>query len=131
MRAAVYDQYGGPEVLHETLIDMPTPKEGEVLVRVYAASVNGFDIGARSGALKMFTGKKFPQRMGLDFAGEIVTATKTSVFFKQGDKVWGAMPLHHLGSAAEFICVKPMHLAHSPKNLEPSDLAAGRCRGGR
>ncbi len=124
MRAAAYDRYGGPEVLHETRIDMPSPKQGEVLVRVYAASVNGYDVATRSGALKMFTGRKFPKQTGLDFAGEVTTAAAIAPQFKPGDRVWGTMPLHQLGSAAEFVCVEPVQLAHSPDDLEPVEATA-------
>ncbi len=123
IRAALYDRYGGPEVLREAHVDAPSPKAGEVLVRVHAASVNGYDVGARSGALKIFTGRKFPKRTGLDFAGEVVDTLAGSAF-KSGDRVWGVLPLHQLGSAAELICVQPVQLAHSPVGLGFVEAAA-------
>ncbi|WP_131120299.1 NAD(P)-dependent alcohol dehydrogenase [Lichenihabitans psoromatis] len=124
MKAVVYDQYGGPEMLRETSIDASTPKEGEVLVRVHATSVNGYDVAVRSGALKMFTGRKFPKRIGVDFAGEVLTAAKAASPFTPGDRVWGVTPLHQLGSAAELICVAPAQLAHYPIELDPAEAAA-------
>ena len=124
IRAVVYDRFGGPEVLREALIDAPTPGEGEILVRVQAASVNRYDVGARSGALKIVTGRKFPKRTGLDFAGEVVEVRATGASFRAGDRVWGCLPLHQAGSAAELVCVAPEQLAHSPADLEPGQAAA-------
>ena len=121
MRAAVYDRYGGPEVLHEATVPVPVPKNGELLIRIAAASVNGYDTIVRSGALKLFSGRTFPKRTGLDFVGTVVTSAVAR--FKEGDRVWGSMPLHRLGSAAEFVCVEPRHVAPSPPDLAPAEAA--------
>ena len=51
MQAAVDRRYGGPEVLQAATIAAPVPAAGELLVRVAAASVNGYDALVRSGAL--------------------------------------------------------------------------------
>ena len=45
MRALIRDQYGSPDVLEVREIERPVPKEGEVLVRVHAASINDWDWG--------------------------------------------------------------------------------------
>lgn len=124
MRAAVYDRYGGPDVLRETMVAAPVPTEGELLIRVAAASVNGYDALTRSGALKLFINRTFPKRTGLDFVGEVVTPSAKAARFKEGDRVWGTMPLHRLGSAAEFVCVEPRQVAHSPAGLTSTDAAA-------
>ncbi len=124
MKAAIYDRYGGPEVLCETEVDAPTCMPAEVLVKVHAASVNGYDVIVRSGALRMFTSRKFPKHTGLDFAGEVVTGASNAPQFKQGDRVWGTLPMHQLGAIAEFVCVDPGQLAHSPSHLEFVDAAA-------
>ncbi len=124
IRAAIYDAFGGPDVLRETWMDGPTPGNGEILVRVQAASVNGYDVAARSGALKLVTGSRFPKRTGLDFAGEVVEAGAADPSFRAGDRVWGCLPLHKLGSAADLVCVAPEHLAHSPAGLDPVEAAA-------
>ena len=124
MRAIVYDRYGGPEVLRAALIERPAAAEGEISVRVRAASVNGFDVGARSGALKFVTWGKFPKRTGLDFVGEVIEVRAAGTPFRSGDCVWGVLPLHRLGSAAEIICVLPAQIAHSPPGLDPIKAAA-------
>ncbi len=124
MRAAVYHQYGKPSVLHETELSVPKPSEGELLVRVLAASVNGYDALVRSGALKLFVSREFPKRTGLDFVGEVAVSSDRAAGFKPGDRVWGALPLHRLGSAAEFVSVSPGQVAHSPEGLAATDAAA-------
>ena len=124
IRAVAYDQYGGPEVLREALIEAPMPRDGEVLVRVHAASVNGYDIAVRSGAMKIVTGRRFPKRTGLDFAGEVAAVGAATAHFKAGDRVWGCLPLHRVGSAAELVCIAAEHLAHRPAGLDPAEAAA-------
>ncbi len=115
MKAALYDRYGGPEVLYEGAALVPSPKPGEVLVQVHAASVNGIDLIVRAGTLKLLTGRKFPRRTGLDFAGEVAALGAGALQFKVGDHVWGALPNGQTGSAAEFVCVLPEQLSLSPE----------------
>ena len=98
MKAARYDRYGAPEVLYEGMIPVPSPKPGEVLVRVHAASVNGIDLIVRAGILRLFTGRKFPRGTGDDFVGEIAAFAGTSAGFEVGDRIWGVMPPNELGS---------------------------------
>ncbi|MDQ7819183.1 MAG: zinc-binding dehydrogenase [Armatimonadota bacterium] len=69
MRACVYYQYGGPEVLVSAEVPRPVPGPGQALVRVRAAGVNAFDLMARSGRYRPNPG--FPHILGADFAGEV------------------------------------------------------------
>ena len=124
MRAARYDRYGAPEVLYQATIPMPMPKPGQVLVRVHAASVNGIDLIVRSGALRFFTGRKFPRGTGDDFVGEVAAVDEGSGNFHVGDRVWGVMPPNELGSVAEFLSLPREQLALSPSNLDPVQAAA-------
>lgn len=124
MKVAQYDRYGAPEVLYEGTLPIPTPKSGEVLVRVHAASVNGIDTVVRSGALQLFTGRKFPRGTGDDFVGEIAALAEGSAGFAVGDRVWGVMPPNKLGSMAEFLSIPPEQLALSPSCLDPVQAAA-------
>ncbi len=124
MTAACYDKYGGPEVFYEGTISVPTPKPGEVLVRVHAASVNGIDLIVRAGTLRLFTGRTFPRGTGLDFAGEVDALGSKTSQFKAGDHVWGVMPQGKLGSIAEYVSVSADQLAHSPKGLDYTQAAA-------
>lgn len=70
MKAAVYHEYGPPEVLRYEDITKPQAGAGEVVVRVKAAAINAFDLMAREGRYKPNKGK-FPHILGADFGGEI------------------------------------------------------------
>jgi NADPH:quinone reductase-like Zn-dependent oxidoreductase len=94
MRAAVRSKYGLPDILIIKEIDKPTPKENEVLVRVYATTVNRTDCAILSGRpfiSRLFTGLFKPrlQVTGTDFAGRIEATGKSVISFKVGDRVMG------------------------------------------
>jgi len=108
MKAAVYTIYGLPGDLSIKEVPVPTPKENEVLIRVYAASVNRSDCHVLTGRpflMRLFTGLFKPRRTitGSDFAGQ-VTATGSAVqSFKTGDRVMGFGGGFGIGSHAEYV----------------------------
>ncbi|XVQ15967.1 NAD(P)-dependent alcohol dehydrogenase [Spirillospora sp. CA-255316] len=124
MRAALYDSYGPPEVLYEGKVPVPSPGQGEVLVRVHATSVNGGELAGRAGRVRLLTGRRFPQRVGLDFAGEIVAADASVTGLREGDRVWGLLPRFRFGSAAEYVTVPPQQLSPAPGNVSLVQAAA-------
>lgn len=71
MKAAIYNEYGGPEVLKYSEVAVPVPGREEALVKVHAVGLNGYDLMARSGRYKPNKGK-FPHILGGDFGGELV-----------------------------------------------------------
>ncbi len=71
MKAVQIKSFGGPEVLEINEISIPTPKENQVLVEVYTASVNPFDVKFVSGAYGPNPDIKFPFTIGGDFSGII------------------------------------------------------------
>ncbi|NYH55712.1 NADPH:quinone reductase-like Zn-dependent oxidoreductase [Nocardiopsis arvandica] len=126
MRAALYDRYGGPEVLYEGTVARPDTGPGDVLVRVHAASVNGGELLGRAGGIRLATwllDRGFPKRTGNDFAGEVVEAGSGVSGFAPGDRVWGGLP-RTFGSAAEFVAVAPRQLALAPAGLNLVEAAA-------
>jgi NADPH:quinone reductase-like Zn-dependent oxidoreductase len=127
MRAALYDSYGPPEVRYEGTVAKPVAGPGEVLVRVHAATVNGGELYGRAGMVKAVTGladRGFPKRTGIDFAGE-VAALGSPMGLTVGDRVWGVMPRSAgFGSAAEYVVVRPRHLAYAPAGLDLVEAAA-------
>ncbi|MFC7985988.1 NAD(P)-dependent alcohol dehydrogenase [Streptomyces sp. NPDC057336] len=125
MRAVMYDRFGGPEVLYVGKVPKPEPGPGEVLVRVRATSVNGGELLARAGRVRLVTGRRFPQRTGLDFAGEVVALGAAVTGPAVGDRVWGIMPrASGFGSAAEYVAVRPRQLGRVPNGLDLVEAAA-------
>lgn len=129
MLAAEFDAYGPASVLKIRKVPVPTPAPGEALVRVHASSVNPIDAIVRSGLLKWRTGKHFPKRIGIDFAGEVVHAGTDPQGLQAGDRVWGVMPLTieqgmGQGSAAQWVTIATSRLAKSPQALDFVEAAA-------
>lgn len=125
MRAALYDRFGGPEVLYVGKIPIPEPKAGEALVRVHAASVNGGEAMARSGDHPIITGRKFPQRVGIDLTGEVVGLGANVTGLAVGDHVWGVLGrTSGFGSAAEYVAVPAERLGHVPGVIDLVEAVA-------
>lgn len=118
MRAALYDSYGPPEVLYEGRLPVPEPGPDELLVRVHAASVNGGELAGRAGKVRLVTGRRFPQRTGLDFVGEVAGTGSSVTGVRAGDRVWGLLG-RRFGSAAEYVVVRPDRTAPAPRDLTP------------
>ncbi|MES2288051.1 MAG: NAD(P)-dependent alcohol dehydrogenase [Bacteroidota bacterium] len=94
MKAIVYTTYGPPEVAKLMEVDKPIPKDNEVLIKVYASTVNRTDSGFRGANYfisRFWTGLLRPkyQILGCEFAGVIEEIGKSVTTFKQGDKVFG------------------------------------------
>lgn len=94
MKAAVYTQYGPPEVLRVTEAPMPVLKDDAVLIRVRATSVNRTDCGflrAKPFIVRFFAGLTKPRRtiLGCEFAGEVEAVGTNVTRFSVGDRVFG------------------------------------------
>lgn len=118
MRAALYDSYGPPDVLYVGTVPRPDIKDDEVLVHVLANSINGGEVMMRAGRLKLIGGRKFPKRIGLDFAGEIVEVGPKVTDVSVGDRVWGIISHFTSGAAAEYVAVKPERFSPLPEGLD-------------
>ncbi|WP_328580946.1 NAD(P)-dependent alcohol dehydrogenase [Streptomyces sp. NBC_00370] len=127
MRAALYDSYGPPDVLYVGNTPAPSPGPDDVLVRVHATSVNGGELAGRAGRVRLVTGRSFPQRTGIDFAGEIAATGGSVTGLREGDRVWGALPRGRFGSTAEYVTARPRQLSFAPKGstlVEAASLPA-------
>jgi NADPH:quinone reductase-like Zn-dependent oxidoreductase len=127
LKAAVYTQYGGPEVLQIKEIENPFPKDDEVLVKVHAASINDWDDGLLHGDFinRILNGLWKPKRkiLGSDIAGRIEAIGKNVTRFKTGDEVYGDLS-GQWGGFAEYTCAREKALVLKPARMSFEDAAA-------
>jgi NADPH:quinone reductase-like Zn-dependent oxidoreductase len=127
MKAIVRHKYGSPDVLRLEEVDTPVPADDEVLIKIYAVSINGSDrealIGkplyARLGGLRR---PGYPI-LGSDIAGQVERAGKNITQFQPGDEVFGEIPGYH-GGFAEYACAPERTLARKPAGLTFEQAAA-------
>jgi len=129
MKAIVYTQYGSPDVLQLKEVEKPTPKADEVLIKVYAASLNAADWHYLRGAPFLFrlsTGLLKPKNMflGADVAGRIEAVGRNITQFHLGDDVFGDLSESGRGTFAEYVCASENALALKPANLSFEEAAA-------
>jgi NADPH2:quinone reductase len=105
MRALVLTDFRTtPELVD---LEVPEPGEGEVRVRVHAASVNGFDIAVANSYLEGMMEHRFPVVLGKDFAGTVDALGPGVSDYQAGDRVFGVVTRPYLGdgSFAEYVVV--------------------------
>ena len=127
MKAIVNTNYGSPEVLQFQEVEIPTPTDDEILVKVHAVSINRSDweglIGkplyARMGGLR----KPSNPILGSDIAGRVVKVGKNNTQFQPGDEVFGEMETYH-GGFAEYVCTQGKTWALKPAHLTFEEAAA-------
>ena len=127
MKAVVYTRYGSPDVLAVTEVPTPTPKDGEVLVKIHAVSLNASDWESLRGKplYARIGGLLRPRRhiLGSDIAGQVVAVGPNVTRFKPGDDVFADV-LDCLGGFAEFLCVPEKVLEPLPDGLTYEQAAA-------
>ncbi len=118
MKAILYRYYGPPEVLQLTEVEQPRPKEGEILVKIQAASVNTLDLAMRGPFLaRLISGGLFKPkdpRLGADIAGRVEAVGANVTQFQVGDEVFG---ICSGGGFAEYACAAEDKIALNPANL--------------
>lgn len=131
MKAVVTTQYGPPpDVLQLTEVATPAAAKDEVLIRLYASSVNPLDSFIIRGPLSFFPklGRHLKLKhkiAGADFAGRVESVGRDIKRFRPGDEVFGAsFTGKGLGGFAEFACVGEDSLAPKPANLSFEQAAA-------
>jgi NADPH:quinone reductase-like Zn-dependent oxidoreductase len=127
MKAVVRTEYGSPDVVRIEEISKPAPSDGEVLVRVIAASVNGSDREAVAGrpAYARISGLRKPRYsiLGSDVAGRVEQVGSQVRDLRPGDDVLGEVPGYHSGFA-EYVCVPETALVRKPVSLTFEEAAA-------
>jgi NADPH:quinone reductase-like Zn-dependent oxidoreductase len=135
MKAIICEGYGPPEVLQVREVEKPSPKAGEVLIKVHAATVTTGDVNVRGftfvppgfGSLpRLMFGWKKPRIpiLGTELAGVVEAVGSAVTQFKPGDPVFG-IGSSHFGAYAEYTC-RPASgaLALKPGNLSFEEAAA-------
>jgi NADPH2:quinone reductase len=124
MKAAYYEQTGGPEVIKFGDLPKPEPKAGEVLVRIGAASLNPIDTYIRAGVVNM--PRPTPFIPGCDLAGTVEAVGPGARRFKVGDRVWGSNQglLGRQGTFAEYAAVAEDWLYPTPAGASDAEAAA-------
>ena len=120
MNAIVVHQYGGSEVLKFEDYPDPVPGEGEVLIRVAAASVNPIDYKRRAGLTKDFCPMTFPGLIGVDISGTVAKIGPGVEDFSVDDQVFAMAD----NTYAELCVVKAAVLAKVPNGLDLIEAAA-------
>jgi NADPH:quinone reductase-like Zn-dependent oxidoreductase len=139
MKAVVWTKYGPPDVLELRDVEKPTPKEDEVLIRIFATTVTAGDSEMRSLKLpfiislpmRIWIGFRKPKENtipGTELAGEVEAVGKDVKRFKEGDQVFGSAGMD-FGANAEYICLpeKPGEMeggvAIKPVNMSYEEAA--------
>jgi NADPH:quinone reductase-like Zn-dependent oxidoreductase len=123
LKAIVWTEYGPPDVLQLKEVERPTPKDNEVLIRIYATTVTAGDCELRSLkfpiylrlAMRLWRGLTRPRGtsiLGTELAGEIEAVGRDVELFNEGDQVFGSAGVG-FGANAEYIC-----LPERPEEME-------------
>jgi NADPH:quinone reductase-like Zn-dependent oxidoreductase len=129
MKAIVRETYGSPDVLHLQGVPVPTVGDGDVLVRVHAASANAGDWHLLRGTplpFRLVAGLRTPKFkiVGTDIAGRVEAVGRNVTRFRPGDEVFGELSRCGFGAYAEFAAAPETALALKPANLSFDEAAA-------
>ena len=124
MRAAYLDATGTPDNIKIGELPTPTPKSGEILIKVGAAAINPIDMYVRSGMVKMPL--PMPFIPGSDVAGTVSAVGPGVRRFKVGDRVWGTNQglSGRPGTAAEYVCASEEWFYPTPAGVDDKIAAA-------
>lgn len=125
MRAIVYGEFGGTEVLREERVPLPKVAPGEVLVKVRCAGVNPVDWKVMAGGLDSMMDVVFPAIPGWDVSGTVAEVGIDVPEFAVGDEVMGyaRKDYVHGGTFAEYVSAPVRTLAPKPAALDWAQAA--------
>ena len=111
MKASVLTNYGSPDFFELRQVAKPTPKDNEVLIKVYASSINSWDWEILIGkpfVNRLMVGLRKPTKitiLGCDISGRIEAVGKNVKQFQVGDEVFADISHCGWGGFAEYVCV--------------------------
>lgn len=125
MKAAVINKWGPPSVFEiKNGYPVPIPTENQLLIRVFASSVNPVEWKHRAGKHRFVLGSPFPIVLGYDICGEVVKTGKNIKHFKTGDIVFGDLDRKYGGGLAEYAIGSENCFALKPLNISSEEAAA-------
>ena len=129
MKAVIYERYGSPDVLEITELEKPLPGENDVLVKVYATSLNFADAHSLTGqplVARLVMGLFKPRNpvLGADIAGRVEAVGRAVTQFRPGDQVFGDIFACGCGGLAEYARAGQDLLALKPANTTFEQAAA-------
>jgi NADPH:quinone reductase-like Zn-dependent oxidoreductase len=122
MKAAYFEENGGPEVMKYGDLPDPVAGPGQVVVDIHAASVNGADWKVRAGSYG--AAPQFPYVLGRDFSGVVSAVGEGVSDLKVGDAVFGVCDVGQEGTYAEKIAMKASIVAKKPGSLSHEQATA-------
>jgi NADPH:quinone reductase-like Zn-dependent oxidoreductase len=125
VKAILFTEYGGPEVLRLREVDKPEPGNNDVLIKVHAASVNAMEWRPFTFSplfIRLIAGLKEPRdkRCGVDVAGRVEGIGSGVTRFRVGDDVFGLAR----GAFAEYVCTQEHKLVSKPPGISFEAAAA-------
>ena len=124
MKAIQIHEFGGPEVLKYEEAPKPTPGADDVIIKVFATSVNPIDWKIREGHAKGRFPVKFPLIPGWDVSGEIDEVGSNILNFRKGDEVYSRPDPTKNGTYAEYVVVKANLVNGKPQSIDHEKAAA-------
>ena len=123
MKAVRIHAFGCREVLELNDIAIPEAKQGEVFIKIHAASVNPVDWKIRQVYLQPLLNHALPLTMGWDVSGEVVAVGGGVIHLKVGDEVYSRPNIANNGSYAEYMTASAEEVALKPKSLTWQEAA--------
>ena len=129
MKTIVYHKYGSPDVLRMEDIPKPIPGDDEVLIKIYAVSINSWDWDALTGKpyeYRFLFGLLKPKSTklhGCDIAGKVEEIGKNVKCFQIGDEVFGDLAEGGWGAFAEYTCACEKELILKPSTMTFEEAA--------
>jgi NADPH:quinone reductase-like Zn-dependent oxidoreductase len=129
MKAIVYTKYGPPDVLELKEVEKPVPKDNQVLIKVYAASVNPAELHllrADPFVTRFYSGLLTPKStiLGADISGRVESVGRNIKQFHIGDEVFGDLSHCGWGGFAQYVCAPENALGLKPANISFGEAAA-------
>ena len=130
MQTIEFTRYGSPDYLNFKELEMPAPGGHEVLVRIYATSINSWDwelMHAKPFVNRVMFGLFRPKKLktlGFDIAGRVEAVGSAVKNLHVGDEVYGDLSACGWGGLAEYVAAPESALAIKPANLSFEQAAA-------